>query len=168
MSTYCAPIRHADWHELEPEELWYEVESPKGDVLWILEMIDQSMHERAIEQIARLHDEALGDVHSLEADPSLAGRFREQADKWARETQHLSSPTQRIMHPSYQAILGMGQDHKQEIIRFLLLDLKQHRRAWFWALSYLAQDNPISQKDAGKMDKMIKAWVDWGKKKGLL
>src|SRR5207249_10087554 len=46
------------------------------------------------------------------AEAQLEKRFREQADKWERETQHLSSPTQRIMHPSYQAILGMGQEHK--------------------------------------------------------
>jgi hypothetical protein len=107
-------------------------------------------------------------VRSVEITDSLEERFREQAEKWQQETEHLSSPTQRIMHPSYQAILGMGQERKQDVIRLLIRDLRQNRRAWFWALSYLAEDNPISPKDAGKMDKMIRAWVEWGKAKGIL
>src|SRR5947209_38701 len=45
---------------------------------------------------------------------SLEERFREQADKWRRETEHLSSPSQMMMHPSYQAILGMAQGHEQD------------------------------------------------------
>ena len=93
---------------------------------------------------------------------SLAERFRTQADKWARETQHLSSPSQMMAHPSYQAILGMAQENKREIIRLLLLDLQKNRRKWFWALSYLTQDNPITPSDAGRIDKMISAWVNWG------
>ena len=97
----------------------------------------------------------------MEKSLTLAQRFQEQADKWQRETQHLSSPGQRMMHPSYQAILGMGNENRREIIRLMIRDMKQHRRPWFWALSYLAHDNPVSQSDAGNTDKVIKAWVDW-------
>jgi hypothetical protein len=104
----------------------------------------------------------------LEGERSLEERFYEQANKWQTETGHFSSPSQRIMHPSYQAILGMGREHKLDIIRLLIRDLQQNRRAWFWALSYLAQDNPINPEDAGKIDKMIFAWVKWGKTKGIL
>ena len=98
----------------------------------------------------------------------LEERFRQQADKWRRETEHLSSPTQMMMHPSYQAILGMAQENKDLVIRLLLRDLEENRGPWFWALSYLTQDNPIKQKDAGKIDKMIKAWVIWAKERNLL
>jgi hypothetical protein len=68
-----------------------------------------------------------------------------------------------MAHPSYQAIMGMAQEDKGEVVRLMLLDLQQHCSQWFWALSYLTQTNPISQRDAGKMDKMIEAWVRWGK-----
>ena len=95
---------------------------------------------------------------------TLEYQFKEQAEKWQCETEHLSSPTQRIMHPSYQAILGMG----KKVVPFLLNDLQQNRRPWFWALSYITQENPINPKDAGRMDKMIEAWVKWGKDKGIL
>jgi hypothetical protein len=99
---------------------------------------------------------------------SLERRFQEQADKWATETRHLSSPAQKALHPSYQAVLGMASENKDEVIRLLLLDLQRNRRDWFWALSYLAGDNPITQADAGRIDKMIGAWVKWGRENHFL
>jgi hypothetical protein len=92
---------------------------------------------------------------------TLEQRFHEEAEKWDLETGHLSSPNQRMMHPSYQAILGMGQQHRDEIIGLLIQDMKANRRHWFWALSYLAQTNPIKPEDAGRIDRMIDAWVRW-------
>ena len=107
-------------------------------------------------------------IHVSVAEGSIHERFREQADKWARETEHLSSPTQMMMHPSYQAILGMAAGHEREIIRLMLLDLRDRRRPWFWALSYLTTENPIKSSDAGKLGKMVQAWVDWGMQRGIL
>jgi hypothetical protein len=101
-------------------------------------------------------------------DETLEKRFLEQADKWQRETGHLSSPSQKMSHPSYQAILGMAAENKDEMIRLLIRDLKENRRMWFWALSYLTQENPINREDAGKIDKMIDAWVSWAKARRLL
>ena len=98
--------------------------------------------------------------------PTLEERFREQADKWERETKFISSVTKRINHPSYTAILGMREE--PGIVRLLLRDLQENRRPWFWALSYITQSNPIQPEDAGKMDKMIAAWVKWGKAQGYL
>jgi hypothetical protein len=147
--------------------------SPKAPAApqWHARPFDKTGRPRQ-DAIARLL-ELLWEVPSdnctvVEEELSLAERFREQADKWESETGHFSSPTQRIAHPSYQAILGMGSEHKDKILRLLLNDLKQNRRAWFWALSYLAQDNPIKSSDAGKIDKMIEAWLNWGKEKRLL
>jgi hypothetical protein len=98
----------------------------------------------------------------------LEQRFREQATKWGEETEHLSSPTQMMMHPSYQAVLGMARGNEEVVVRLLLRDLRDNRRMWFWALSYLTKANPIRPSDAGKLDKMIKAWVDWGAERGLI
>jgi hypothetical protein len=106
------------------------------------------------------------DMHVVaEADKPLEEQFREQADKWDYETAHLSSPAQRFAHPSYVAILGMANDHREEVIDLLLRDMKQNRREWFWALSYLTHENPINRKDAGRLDKMIDAWVRWGEQR---
>lgn len=167
MGTYCEPIRHTDWHK-SVQDSWREAENPGDDLQRELELIDWFVRTGAVGRDAQLLAEALTEAQSVEATDPLEGRFREQAEKWERETRHLSSPTQRILHPSYQAILGMGQEHKEEVIRLLILDMQRHRRPWFWALSYLAQDNPINSADAGKIDKMIMAWMNWGKERGLL
>jgi hypothetical protein len=110
-------------------------------------------------------------VAPAERAHELDGRLRQQAERWDRETAHLSSPLQRMIHPSYQAILGMSAEsaeNRREVIRFLLRDLKQNRRDWFLALSYLTHENPINPKDSGKTDKMIRSWVEWGEEQGLL
>jgi hypothetical protein len=159
MGTYCAPIRYRDWEVAKAEEPWHKVELRKVDTRWILDLLDLP----AQEEVIRLEVEL-----SLATDRSLSDRFREQADKWARETRHLSSPTQMMSHPSYQAILGMASENKREVIRLLLGDLKQNRNEWFWALSYLTQSNPIKPADAGKMDRMIEAWVEWGREHNFI
>ncbi len=148
MGTYCDPIRLSDWYEPEPVSPWLEEERKEID----------------IQRFVDIFEDVLASARPDEVECSLEERFREQADKWDRETAHLSSPAQMTMHPSYQAILGMGRD----VVPLLLRDLQQNRRPWFWALSYITNDNPINPADAGRMDKMIKAWVDWGKKRGLL
>jgi len=97
----------------------------------------------------------------LKDQRTVKQRFLDLAQQWADETAHLSSPSQKMLHPSYQAILGMGREYKDEIIHLLIQDMKENRRQWFWALSYLAQANPIKPEDAGRIDRMINAWVRW-------
>lgn len=102
---------------------------------------------------------------------SIEQRFREQSERWYQETAHLSSPLQKMMHLSYQAIIGMSSEspeRKNEIIRLMLQDLKQNRRDWFLALSYLTQENPISPRDCGKPDRMTRSWINWGERQGLI
>jgi hypothetical protein len=98
---------------------------------------------------------------------SIADRFREHSETWQRETMHMSSPTQRMEHPSYQAILGLARDNKDEVVRLLIRDMTEHGREWFWALSYLTGENPINRKDAGNLDKMIASWHRWAKERKL-
>ena len=154
MLDYCEPIIPSAWHEKEPS--WIE---------------EANAERRKRLQEARALAEALvaSKVAAIpvEALRPLAERFSEHADKWGRETEHLSSPTQIMMHPSYLAILGMAKEYKNDIVRLMLNDLREHRRPWFWALSYLTEDNPIKPSDAGKLDKMIRSWVEWGKQKGI-
>lgn len=102
---------------------------------------------------------------------NIEAEFSELAGAWDRETAHLSSPLQKMMHPSYHAILGISAEspgNKRQIIRLLLQDLKTNRRDWFLMLSYLTQQNPIDPRDSGKTSKMIASWLTWGEKQGLL
>jgi hypothetical protein len=107
----------------------------------------------------------------MEKSLSLEQRFYEEATKWGRETAHMSSPLQKMMHHSYQAILGMSAENpksKRDIIRLMLRDMKDNHREWSLALSYLTQHNPINPKDYGRTDKINAAWVRWGEGEGLL
>jgi len=147
--AYCPQVRPTDWFESDRALDWPSANEQELEYDW---------------KLVKVVEKALASVPSV----GLEQRFQEQAEKWDRETRHLSSPTQKALHPSYQAILGMGSENRDEVIRLLLRDLQQNRRAWFWALSFLAKDNPISSADAGRMDRMVAAWVNWGKTKGLL
>lgn len=163
MSSDCEALTAPmEWLAPEQEPIsWHEDEDAEA----IRIMAD-------INECAAELEEELGSVTRVElcisTEATLVERFREQAEKWARETAHLSSPTQMMAHPSYQAILGMASEDKRKIISLMILDLKQNRNEWFWALSYLTQDNPIKHSDAGKMDKMISAWVNWGLERNLI
>ena len=95
---------------------------------------------------------------------TLAERFKYHADKWEQETSHLSSPTRMIAHPSYQEIVAMG----DEVVPLLIRDMQETGRTWFWALTSLTKANPVDPRDAGKVKRMIDAWVKWGKKRGRL
>ena len=132
--------------------------SERQDTIWIAEK-----NRRLIVEF--IFDSSLA-VSSV-AEATLSARFREHAEKWDNETAHLSSPAQRFIHPSYVAIMGMAQDHRDEVVSLLLRDMEENRREWFWALSYITHENPIDKRDSGSLDKMIRAWVKWGRKKGL-
>jgi hypothetical protein len=114
--------------------------------------------------IAYLRECSTTAVFSAEAGVSLEERFREHAAKWERETRHVSSMTDIVMHSSYQAIIKMGPD----VISILLRDMKENGRIWFTALAQLACENPIKPSDAGRVDRMTTSWLKWGKQKGLL
>ncbi len=107
---------------------------------------------------------ALANAKPAAATFPLEQRFRALAEKWEQETGSLSSVTKRVMNKNYQAIVGMG----QQVVPILLRDIQENRRDWFWALSAITQENPIDPSDAGRVDKMISAWVNWGKKRGML
>lgn len=101
---------------------------------------------------------------TFEAEKTLEQKFYKEAEKWERETGHLSSTAKRVLHSSYQAIMAMG----PPVVPLLLRDLQRNRRDWLWALYHLTQANPINPSDAGKMDRMITAWVNWGKANGKI
>jgi hypothetical protein len=152
MASYCPKLQPIDWceQELRPAD-WHGAE-------------ESNETDRKL----RLIDELISKTLMYVEEVSLEHRLRELAEQWDQETAHLSSPLQRMMSPSYQAILGMGAENKREVIRFLLRDLQENRRDWLLALSYLTQENPVDPRDAGKTDKLVNSWRKWGREQGLL
>ena len=93
---------------------------------------------------------------------TIEDKFNKLADKWDKDTEHLSSPSQIHTHCSYLEILAIGKD----VIPIMLKDLQVNRRHWFSALSYLTGVNPINPLCAGKVNEMIDCWINWGRNNG--
>jgi hypothetical protein len=92
-------------------------------------------------------------------------RFRRLAATWKAETELVSKVTKRILHPAYQKIIGMG----EPAIPLILKDLSEHGPDdWFWALTAITDDNPITEDISGDMQAMAEAWLQWGRKAGYL
>ena len=92
-------------------------------------------------------------------------RFKKLAKSWRSETELVSKVTKRVMHPAYQKIIGMG----ESAIPLILKDLSDNGPDdWFWALSAITDENPITREIAGNMAAMTEAWLQWGRNAGYL
>ncbi|NEP78512.1 MAG: hypothetical protein F6K39_10170 [Okeania sp. SIO3B3] len=93
-------------------------------------------------------------------------KFKKLAEQWKSETMFLSSITQMSIHPAYQQIIGLGPD----VIPLLLRELAHNNESdhWFWALSAITGENPITEEQRGRISQMKEAWVKWGKSKGYV
>lgn len=98
-------------------------------------------------------------------DPlEMRSRFENLVRQWKQETGHLSNVTKKCISPAYQRIIGMG----QPAIPLILRELREHGGDWFWALTAITGENPISNNEAGRIPQMVEAWVQWGAERGYL
>ena len=95
---------------------------------------------------------------------TVAERFQSLAWNWQDETAHLSSFTKRILNPYYQQIIGMG----PAAVPFLLRDHAREPKDWFWALYAVTGENPVAAQDEGDVTAMSRAWLNWGKQRGMI
>ena len=96
---------------------------------------------------------------------AIEQRFNRLASLWKSETELYSKVTKRILHPAYQKIIGMG----ETAIPFILKDLVDNGPDdWFWALTAITDQNPITEAIAGNMRAMTEAWLLWGTQAGYL
>jgi GAF domain-containing protein len=91
-------------------------------------------------------------------------RFAKLVEQWRNETGFMSSTSEAVMHPAYQQIIGMGED----AMPLLLEEVEKASGRWFWALKSIAGEDPVPENLRGETQEMIKAWIDWGKKKGYI
>jgi uncharacterized membrane protein YhaH (DUF805 family) len=56
----------------------------------------------------------------------------------------------------------------EEAIPLILRRMRDRGGHWFWALSLLAQVDPVPQESRGKIAAMRSAWIQWGYKRGYL
>jgi hypothetical protein len=175
--TFPCPPEHqtkSDWYpRRRPRTLRYDAHSKAHQRLYsryemvFAERVLERRKKDSLQAFARaltIEQPIIGQPIVVLQDLGLGKRFRVEAQKWEQDTMHLSSTARRVLHPSYQAIMGMGPD----VVPILLRDMQQTGRQWFWALRHITGENPVDPSDLGKVDKMISAWIKWGKKEGKL
>jgi hypothetical protein len=114
--------------------------------------------------------EGLGGERSVESPIQLPevsdveAKFEALAAQWEEETAFVSSLHQLVLHPCYQRIIGLGPN----VVPFLVRDLAQNARPWFWALRSITGEDPVTEEIRGSQRQMIKRWIDWGQRKGML
>ena len=103
-------------------------------------------------------------------DEPLAGtdspsEFERLAAIWKSETALLSNEGVIILHPAYQQIIGLGEPAVPLILDALV---RGDRDRWFWALRSITRENPVAEQEAGNVNKMAEAWIEWGTERGYL
>jgi hypothetical protein len=95
--------------------------------------------------------------------PQPIGIFKNLADRWKHETRLLSNITKKCININYQEIIGMG----RAAVPFILADLRVNGpNDWFWALTAITGENPITETISGNMKGMTEAWLLWGAQAG--
>jgi hypothetical protein len=98
----------------------------------------------------------------IQAD--LEATFHSLTEQWHRETDHLSSQTQKAMHPAYQRIIGMG----PAALPLIFQELESNSGHWSWALRAITGDDPTGPEDTGKIGNMREAWLSYARERGYL
>jgi len=88
--------------------------------------------------------------------------FQEHVDLWKEATEHCSSLSRMIVHPSYRRIMGMG----PAALPLILRELKEHPDHWFVALNAITGIDPVPDKST--FDEAVRAWLAWGVREGYL
>ena len=132
---------------------------------------DQPRYES---KIANIQDAGQDEINEWIADldakefsaPSdtLQERFLQLAGEWQKAVSNSSSLTAIASHPKYRQIINLGKD----AVPFLLIDLERNNRFWFPALHEITGIQPFDRSDYGNPKRMTKAWIQWGKRKGII
>lgn len=76
----------------------------------------------------------------------------------------LSNLERLVFSEEYMAVIGIG----PRVVPILLADMKTGIIPWFWALKAITRQNVGSEVASGDFAALRKAWLEWGKKSGLV
>jgi len=92
-------------------------------------------------------------------------KFQNLVEEWKNKRGVSSSLTEAAMQPSYQRIIGMGEQVVPMLLKQLSLEGNDPDQ-WFWALQMITDSDPVRPEDKGNFRKMSKAWIEWGEQQG--
>jgi hypothetical protein len=97
--------------------------------------------------------------------------FRNLMDEWQKNRASWRSFSGDLMRdPSYARIIG----HGQAFLKFILWELYMEVNTgspildWFYALWAITGQNPVPATAQGNVRKAAEAWIEWGKREGLI
>ena len=79
---------------------------------------------------------------------------------------HRQEPASGIQHAARGGKHGGAEE--TERVPLILSELEKEPDHWFWALEAITDENPVAESDAGDVEASARAWVRWGREKGLL
>jgi hypothetical protein len=94
----------------------------------------------------------------------LKKRFDFYNSIWKNETIFSSSISEITNNSAYRSIIGLG----QEVLPFIIDDLKTNDNHWFYALEALTGQNPIKENHKGIVPLMKNDWIEWAKENNLI
>lgn len=101
---------------------------------------------------------------TAEADPELEREFRALVEEWINDTAYSSDPTEKFMHHAHLKIIGMG----TQVVPLILREVQKMSGHWFLALESITKANPVTPKDEVSLERTANAWLEWGRREGLL
>ena len=124
----------------------------------------ESKELKAQAQLFPTFMEAASITNSIGVSEVLETRFRSLVDRWENETGMLSSVARKTAHTAYQEIIEIG----RSAIPLILAELIQRPNHWSVALRAISGENPVSPDDAGYIQHVTNAWIQWGTEHGYI
>lgn len=91
-------------------------------------------------------------------------RFKSLLWDWKVATKFISSDSDRILHPAYQQMIGLG----APAIPLMLRELMREEAFLFPALRAIAGVNPVQEDHRGDVPAMTQDWLEWGRQHNYL
>lgn len=91
-------------------------------------------------------------------------KFGRLKEAWLQETMFSSSLSDITCNDSYHAIIGMG----EAALPLILADLQEQPRHWFSALRAITGFDPVDPEEAGDLQAMTDAWLEWARDTGIM
>ena len=99
----------------------------------------------------------------VETESNIKSEFENLVKIWKKATAHYSFIRQKIVHPAYLRIIGLG----ESAIPFILEELtKRPSSSWFPALEAISGKDVAHE--AKSIDEAIQGWLNWGKQEQYL
>ena len=93
----------------------------------------------------------------------VVNEFRKLTAEWKRHSPFLSI-RESCRLPEYERIKKLG----FAVVPLILKELEHEPDEWFSALEYLTEENPVADQDRGRLQAVTKAWLAWGRDRGLI